>query len=180
MTNFRKANKNFYASWKVLRQNNKGEIVERWDSFEAFVADLGERPSVNHILSRKDKASPWGPDNFYWRELTKIPGEKFNMKEYLKKYKPTYDRQRRYMMKYGINLEQYATMVEEQKGLCYTCGKPESQAQQGTVRQLAVDHDHATGKVRKLLCNNCNAILGHARDSVNTLEAMIAYLKEHQ
>ena len=42
-----------------------------------------------------------------------------------------------------------------------------------------VDHDHATGKVRGILCWHCNLILGHARDSVLTLRALAEYLEKN-
>ena len=44
--------------------------------------------------------------------------------------------------------------------------------------KMAIDHDHATGKVRGLICYNCNIGLGHFKDSIDTLERAIEYLKE--
>lgn len=177
--NARKTHKRLYHSWKVLRQNNKGNIEAVWDSFETFVEDVGVKPSDSHVMDRKDRSLPWGPTNFKWRELNKIPGQKFNLQDYLKVYRPKYDRKRRYMQKYGITLEQYSQMLESQKGECAICECHESQSMQGIVRQLAVDHDHVTGKVRALLDNKCNAILGHSNDSVLLLTKCIAYLAEH-
>jgi hypothetical protein len=48
------------------------------------------------------------------------------------------------------------------------------------VCRLAVDHDHETGEVRGLLCNNCNRGLGRFKDSIENLEAAIRYLKREQ
>lgn len=48
-------------------------------------------------------------------------------------------------------------MVEDRKGLCDICGKPDDRKD---GRRISVDHDHKTGKVRGLLCNGCNARLG--------------------
>jgi hypothetical protein len=45
---------------------------------------------------------------------------------------------------------------------------------------LCVDHDHKTGKVRQLLCRNCNMVLGQVGDNANLLEEMIKYLQKHQ
>lgn len=62
---------------------------------------------------------------------------------------------------YGITLGQYDEMFEEQNGICAICGKPETATIRcGSVRRLAVDHNHKTGKVRALLCSNCNQNLG--------------------
>lgn len=63
--------------------------------------------------------------------------------------------------KYGINLEQYEEILATQGG-CYFCGKPETANRpDAPVHFLAVDHDHATGKIRGLLCVGCNISLGY-------------------
>lgn len=42
-------------------------VVDEWrDSFETFLKDVGERPSSVHLVSRKDKTQPFGPNNFVW------------------------------------------------------------------------------------------------------------------
>lgn len=48
----------------------------------------------------------------------------------------------------------------------------------GCKTHLHVDHDHATGKVRGVLCFNCNSILGHARDNPQVLRDLIKYLEQ--
>lgn len=183
MTLLRKQFKKQYWSWKVLRQNNKDDIDSSWSDFEGFLKSIGDKPSDKHILAKVDKERPWGDTNFYWRELNKIPGQKFDMKEYSKRYRtemhPHYDRERRYKNKYGISLAQYDEMIKTQNGCCAICGEHETYAQQGTVCQLAVDHDHDTKKVRELLDNKCNAILGHAGDSPTHLIDCVLYLAKH-
>lgn len=57
--------------------------------------------------------------------------------------------------KFGITLEQYDEMFENQNGVCAICGLVDA-----TGRRLAVDHNHETGKIRGLLCVGCNARLG--------------------
>lgn len=56
--------------------------------------------------------------------------------------------------KFNLTLEEYDKMFEAQNGVCAICGLPE------IARRLAVDHDHKTGKIRGLLCANCNISLG--------------------
>ncbi len=73
--------------------------------------------------------------------------------------------------KYGITLEQYEAMFDEQKGVCYIC-KNES-----LNRRLSVDHCHKTGKIRRLLCDKCNMTLGLVNDSQELLKQFIFYLK---
>ena len=82
---------------------------------------------------------------------------------------------------YSITLEQYTEILLDQKGVCAICGSPEtcSDGIDG-IRPLAVDHDHKTGKIRGLLCNMCNKMLGCARDNTETLIRGAKYLKEHK
>lgn len=69
--------------------------------------------------------------------------------------------------RYGITLEEYDQMFERQHGLCEICQRD---------KKLVVDHDHSTGKVRGLLCQPCNIMLGIARDSGDTLHMALAYI----
>jgi hypothetical protein len=46
--------------------------------------------------------------------------------------------------------------------------------------EIEIDHDHVSGKVRKLLCGKCNRLLGHAGDSIRILAAAARYLYGHQ
>lgn len=77
---------------------------------------------------------------------------------------------------YGLTHEQVEEMKRLQDYCCYTCGKPESEA---GSKGLVVDHNHTTGKVRKLLCSTCNTSLGLAKEDVGILTSLINYLKEH-
>lgn len=80
------------------------------------------------------------------------------------------------------SMECYQRMWDAQKGLCYVCHKPSSQKSNNSksIKNLAVDHDHITGKVRKLLCGACNSCLGYAEDSRQRLLELVDYLDEHQ
>ena len=68
--------------------------------------------------------------------------------------------------------DEYAELLERQGGVCAICRQPESVP----GRSLAVDHDHATGAVRGLLCGRCNRALGYFRDDPALLAAAITYL----
>lgn len=72
---------------------------------------------------------------------------------------------------YGLTLEQYAAMVEAQGGVCAICGKPPP----GKF-PLCVDHDHDTGRIRGLLCNPCNSLMGRWGDDAEILMAAARYL----
>jgi hypothetical protein len=76
---------------------------------------------------------------------------------------------------------QFQVLLQVQHGRCAICGATEGHRScRGKVCRLAVDHDHETGKVRGLLCNNCNRGLGRFKDSVENLEAALRYLQREQ
>jgi len=87
----------------------------------------------------------------------------------------TEERRRRQYLRYhyGITLEEYATLLDEQGERCAICGMtPEDNG-----RRLCVDHDHKTGVVRGLLCLCCNTVLGNARDNPKILRTGALYLE---
>lgn len=66
----------------------------------------------------------------------------------------------------------YERMLDQQNGCCAICG-----IKQG--HHLHVDHDHATGRVRALLCRGCNNGLGMFRDSIENMGRAIIYVRRH-
>ena len=85
--------------------------------------------------------------------------------------------QRSYWLKtqYGLSLETYNDMLKEQNHSCAICKTNETDV---FKQVLYVDHCHNTGKIRGLLCMQCNAGLGKFKDSLNMLEAAKDYLKK--
>ena len=73
---------------------------------------------------------------------------------------------------YGITAEEYRRMLANQSGVCAICRR-------AVDYRLVVDHDHATNKVRALLCRTCNLGLGNFRDDRYLFEQAIAYLTRH-
>lgn len=58
--------------------------------------------------------------------------------------------------RYGMTPQEYSVLIEEHAGFCGICGQAAEKSAKGV---LHVDHDHATGAVRGLLCNRCNTAL---------------------
>lgn len=75
------------------------------------------------------------------------------------------------LSKYGLSQQDYKDLVEGQKGVCWICSRPPP------LGVLQVDHCHASGKVRGLLCGPCNRALGMFDDDLDRLKAAIRYLK---
>lgn len=76
--------------------------------------------------------------------------------------------------KFGLSLADYAARLAAQGGGCAICGTDEPGGRWGA--SLHVDHDHATGEVRGLLCAACNVMLGNAGDDPARLRAAADYL----
>ena len=85
-------------------------------------------------------------------------------------------RDRELRRKYGISLEDYQCMVNEQGDCCAICGTVEKGEARGHKRYWSVDHDHNTGAVRGLLCQKCNTLIGLAGDDIAILKRAIEYL----
>ena len=77
---------------------------------------------------------------------------------------------------YGITSETYAEMLESQDGVC---GKCKCSPPDHRKKFLAVDHCHKTGKVRGLLCDNCNRGIGLLGDTIESLTEAVDYLKKY-
>lgn len=75
------------------------------------------------------------------------------------------------LKRYGLSIDDYDQMFTAQEGLCAVCDNKDE------GRTLHVDHCHATGKVRGLLCHKCNGALGNAGDSIDRLTGLISYLQ---
>lgn len=86
-------------------------------------------------------------------------------------------RERHLVRKYGVTLAAYDAMLRRQGGKCAICHAPESEQHKGVFH---VDHCHATGTVRGLLCRGCNHMLGAVRDDAATLQRAIDYIRVPQ
>ncbi len=85
----------------------------------------------------------------------------------------------RYLQRsYGITLGQYEELHQRQDKLCAICGGEGFVMASHHKMKLVVDHCHASGRVRGLLCHNCNRALGLLRDSEKVLQQAIKYLKD--
>ncbi len=81
---------------------------------------------------------------------------------------------------FGIDLNEYNKMLNEQNGVCAICGQTETKISKGNLVSLAVDHDHATGKIRGLLCFNCNLAMGKFHDNVEMMKKAIEYILKNR
>jgi hypothetical protein len=77
--------------------------------------------------------------------------------------------------KFGLTVEEYNAISFSQNEVCAIC-----QQKCDTGYNLAVDHNHKTGKIRGLLCKNCNTSIGLLKEDIKVLENAIIYLSFHE
>jgi hypothetical protein len=75
--------------------------------------------------------------------------------------------------RHGITLDDYERMEKVQRKRCAICGKRSKRT------RLDIDHNHKTGRIRALLCNNCNRGLGHLKESVKFMKKAIKYIQKY-
>ena len=178
--------------------SNKG-FVKNW----AFIDECDKNVmSCNWCLSANGKAvnGKGGKQKFLDRYILNILGEP---RKWAKHYNgdtldcrrdnmwildrdkdPINFRHYNLMRVYGINEEEYNKILEEQNYGCAICGRSvEEQSKKyasgkipASMRSLAVDHCHNTGKIRGLLCYECNIGLGKFQDKSSLLERAALYL----
>ena len=82
---------------------------------------------------------------------------------------------RRLELYYGISLAEYNQIFSDQGQVCAICQKAEWNG-----KAPYVDHDHATGKVRGILCRKCNSAIGFVEDDPAIAASMTKYLRKHE
>lgn len=80
---------------------------------------------------------------------------------------------KRLLAKYGLTRAEYEALAAAQNNCCFLCDRPAEKDRDGV---LHVDHDHATGRVRKLLCSQCNVGLGLFQDDPDLLRRAADYV----
>lgn len=99
------------------------------------------------------------------KKIARIQARKYARRVHLKK-------------RYGISEKDYNGRLAEQNDVCGICYRPESRKVSGTIAKLSVDHDHKTGRLRGLLCSECNAGLGKFGDDPELIRKALAWVED--
>lgn len=150
--------RNKHDYMKKYYKNNTHRWKERQSTQEY-------KSNKNNSRNEKYKNDP------EFREKVKQKVREYNRKNPDKKLS-------QHLSEFGLTIDDYNNMMSKQNNTCAICHEKGDMTKK--YRQLSVDHDHTTGKVRGLLCSNCNFLLGHARDNIDILNNAINYLKENQ
>lgn len=118
------------------------------------------------------KCSQSLPLSSYYKQVGGKLGVRANCKECSKKVnKARWVKKGKYYLiksRYGLTEEEYDAIIERQQGKCKICSK--------VPKKPCLDHDHNTGRVRGMLCDDCNKALGLLGDNTELLESAIKYL----
>ncbi|MFX1317290.1 MAG: endonuclease VII domain-containing protein [Promethearchaeota archaeon] len=119
--------------------------------------------------------------NFFYKNKTLKSGLDYWCKECKKKFDKKYHRYKNF----NITLREFEKMLMDQNSKCAICGMHFDDTLQLDLKYTTfftpnIDHDHKTGKIRGIICNRCNRLLGFARDNILILFSAIKYLKSHK
>jgi hypothetical protein len=144
-------------------------LVKEKSKFQPQGYQCRECRTLNEQKRRQENTSPLTEEQ---RQSRRNSAKEWREKN-LEKSK-FYARRTHIMRKFGLSMDEYNQMLKEQNGVCAIC---ESVCATGNA--LAVDHNHSTGKIRKLLCKNCNTAIGLLKEDVVVIAKAIEYLKLH-
>lgn len=117
------------------------------------------------------------------KALLKKRCKKYNDKLRDENPKKYYKRSRQSRLyRYGLTENDYQDLLKKQNGVCAICGRESNgrKSKFDDTIKLHVDHDHATGKVRGLLCTKCNMAIGGFDENISIIKKAIQYLEENQ
>lgn len=146
---------------------------KRKDYMEGYLKTYKRKPRTpEQIAERNRKRRERYATDPEYRERMKQQAKENQMRHPLTK------KNGRLKAEFGITLAEYSTLLEKQGGVCAICGKSMTGVKEKGKQEhaLYVDHDHKTGKVRGILCNNCNFGIGHFLDNPQLLLKAAEYL----
>jgi hypothetical protein len=168
-----KIEKSFDGFYKIKNRKigirSSCKICVDKDNIQYLENHKEERTNYIRNYTSKNKKKITKRSSNWWKRNKNILKEKRN--DYQKFHKQE-TRNRNLKSKYGISLDQYNKMAQEQNSICAICSKPE----ENKNKSLSVDHNHISGKIRGLLCSKCNKMLGLVNDSPELLNIAIKYL----
>ena len=92
---------------------------------------------------------------------------------------PFRTRNRHYIKRYGIGLEEVQKKLDAQGNVCAICSKPIFLNVSRSESLAVVDHCHTSKNLRDMLCTPCNLLIGYSQESIDTLKKAIVYLERH-
>lgn len=165
----------YRAKRKAIQQAKNG--TRQQESHEYYVENRDERMAYAEAYRAAHREQRLA----YQREYYQKNQDKLRiaMQEYRQTHRDEVSHRNR-RRNYGVSPEQYAALLKEQNDACAICERPETALRKGKPRSICVDHDHETGRVRGLLCSDCNRAVGLLNDDIRLLARASYYLEAHR
>ena len=165
---------------KKWQEENKEHMQEYRNSLENKMRE--RKYYRNNKEKRKAESKEYYQNNKdYFKDY--YQKNKEHMKAYRDKNREKINKQKKegyFKKNYNLTIDDYNKRVEQQNNKCAICGNEETNTFKGKVVNLSVDHNQKTGKVRGLLCKDCNVSLGNLNENISLFYKCIEYLKQHQ
>lgn len=181
------------ASIKKYNQSDKGKAVrKRYEQSrkgkeakkraDKKYSSSDKRKKARKIIAKKynqsDKRKKYMQE--YWKKYSQLDEVKAHRKRYrLSEQGKISEKRSARKCRYHITEDEYNQLFKFQEGTCAICREPETRVTNGKITDLAVDHNHITGRIRGLLCHKCNISLSFFKEDINILERAIHYLMSY-
>lgn len=161
--------------WDFYNDKNNKEFGLRAQCKKCLIK-RNKKYKTKHKKRLKEYYKNYRKDNIDYIQKYQKEYYKNNRKTLLEKQKKA-SKERHYIINYGITLEERDKIIIKQNNKCKICKK--SFDENKRRKYPCVDHNHKTKKIRGILCDNCNKMLGHAKDNIEILKLAIKYIEDN-
>lgn len=126
----------------------------------------------NHASREKTREYYYSGNRY--KEVQKRKKELQELKDRFLEYGVRWKTLSYFKQTYNITIEEYLQLIIDCDNKCIVCNT----SFKDNTKNRHVDHDHATGKVRGILCGNCNIALGLLKDNPNTISNLLDYINK--
>lgn len=168
------ARRGYYSNWCkacTIVRSKEGTANRKRIDRGGHAAGVARRREAR-IRKRKIKEEEAQAKRDYWRKRKETAAARYSAARKLKALKRCY----------GMTFDQKVLVLELQDSKCMICGQglKVTRAISSTAQKVAVvDHNHTTGKVRDLLCSQCNTGIGMLAEDPERMRAAAAYIERH-
>lgn len=161
---------------EYMREYNKKPERKKYMREYVQKPEVSSKVKEYHKKYRQSEKGKATKKLYNQRDDIKEKSKEYSRKNSWRKTNPEGYRNYILKYKYGITLDDYNLLLEEQHMSCAICGSKDPGR---TNANFAVDHDHDTKTVRGLLCHKCNMGLGYFNDDHVQLKQAAKYLESH-
>jgi hypothetical protein len=182
----KKKKQEYLKQWAKDNPEKRIQYVKKWaDKNKDRVNEIARRYYLKNKKAINERSVAWRKNNpeahkaIY--ERGKKKAKESSPEKVKQQRKKTYEKNKgkRLEKKYNLEPGGYEKMLEQQDNKCGICMIQFDVYKAAHNRSFAVDHCHATGKTRGLLCHGCNLSLGYMQDSTTSISNSIQYLNQH-